>query len=87
MGKTFPAKLFQDLLCDMDIMGVGIVVKKDHFLCQQASTFHPDGFLQEPQYCEVVICIHHYPVVQILKENALHKKMALTTPFSVPRVH
>jgi hypothetical protein len=27
-------------------MGLGIVVEKDHFLCEEARVFHPDAFLQ-----------------------------------------
>jgi hypothetical protein len=39
MGKTFPSKLHQELWA-------GIFLEKDHFLCEQAMVFHPDGLLQ-----------------------------------------
>jgi hypothetical protein len=29
----------------MDYMGIGIIVEKDHFLCEQAREFPVDGFL------------------------------------------
>jgi hypothetical protein len=73
MGKTFPVKLLQELHCDMGCVEVGLVMKKDYFLCRQARVFPLNDFLHVLQYCAVADCIHCFPLVQKLKEeNALY---------------
>jgi hypothetical protein len=50
MGKTFPSEMLQDLHCGTAMWGVGLVVVKDNFLCEQARMFPLDGFLQVSQF-------------------------------------
>jgi hypothetical protein len=56
-------------------IGMGTVVEKDHFLCDQGTAFPPDGIPQVPHCCAIAVCIHSCPVVQELKE-----KIALCIP-------
>jgi hypothetical protein len=70
MGKTFRAKLPQELHCDIGCMGVGVVMDKNYFFCEQARPFILVGFLLVLQCYTVVVCILCCPVVQeLMKEN------------------
>jgi hypothetical protein len=44
-------------------------MKKDHFIYEQATAFHPDDFLQVPHQCALVVCSHCCHMVQKLSKS------------------
>jgi hypothetical protein len=81
VGKTFPVKQLQDLYCGMVCMRVGIIVEKNHFLCEQARAFQLDGFLMALQCFEVVICTYCCPLSRKSKRLSYMFQNAIKNTF------